>query len=108
MEKPVSNGSAPPSSLDYENIEKALFILTSISSKRRRDILKYIETKKSVRTIELMAAFNMVKSRTSQELAILKKAGLITFVKKGQFTFHSVDPSTIKKIAVFIKMLLEK
>ena len=108
MQKPVSNGSAPPSYPDYENIQQALFILTAISSKRRRDILKYIETKQSVRTIELQSAFHMVKSRASHELVLLKKAGLIISVKKGQFTFHSVDPSAIKKIAVFVKMLLEK
>jgi len=64
--------------------------ISSINDETRVKILKFINQNKEVCVCDIEHSFNMIQSRISRHLKILKEAGFLKVNRKGRWAYYSV------------------
>ena len=62
----------------------------SINDETRIKILNFIDINKEVCVCDIETSFNMIQSRISRHLKILKEAGFLKVVRKGRWAYYSI------------------
>ncbi|MEA5004819.1 MAG: autorepressor SdpR family transcription factor [Rikenellaceae bacterium] len=70
----------------------------------RREILKMLR-QGDMTAGEISARFNMTAPSISHHLDKLKRAGLVTTIKKGQFVLYSINTTIINDLLEYILTL---
>ena len=70
----------------------------------RRQILKMLR-KKDMTAGDIAAKFDMTAPSISHHLEKLKRAGLVTTIKKGQFVLYSINTTIIDDLLEYIMTL---
>lgn len=68
----------------------------------------YLLSKEDLCVCELEAILDTSQSNVSRHLSRLKNEGILTFEKKSQWIFYSLDPKFIEKNKLLYKYMLEK
>lgn len=69
----------------------------ALSDKTRRQILEYLK-ERDMTAGEIADKFTISKPSISNHLSILKNAGLITDVKKGQNIIYSINMTAVSEV----------
>jgi DNA-binding transcriptional ArsR family regulator len=72
-------------------------IFKALNDNTRRDILVYLR-EKDMTAGEIADKFNISKPSISHHLDLLKRADLVSSVKKGQFIFYSINTTVLDDI----------
>ncbi|MFT4643877.1 MAG: ArsR family transcriptional regulator [Planctomycetota bacterium] len=72
-------------------------IFKALNDNTRRDILDYLR-EKDMTAGEIADKFNISKPSISHHLDLLKRADLVSSVKKGQFIFYSINTTVLDDI----------
>ena len=72
----------------------------------RRQILKMLR-KKDMTAGDIAAKFDMTAPSISHHLEKLKRAGLVTTIKQGQFVLYSINTTIIDDLLEYIMTLKE-
>ena len=79
-------------------------IFKALNDTARREILKMLQ-KQDMTAGEIASNFNMTAPSISHHLDKLKRAGLVTTVKQGQFIHYSINTTIIDDILQYILTL---
>ena len=79
-------------------------IFKALNDPARREILKMLQ-KQDMTAGEIAARFEMTAPSISHHLDKLKRAGLVTTVKQGQFIHYSINTTIIDEILQYILTL---
>ncbi len=79
-------------------------IFKALNDQTRRDILELLKNR-DMNAGEIAAKFNMSKPSISHHLDLLKRAGLITSEKKGQFVVYTLNTSILEDVLSWILTL---
>lgn len=78
----------------------------ALSDTTRVEILAFIQKYGKVCVCDIEKSFNMIQSRISRHLKILKDAGFLNVERRGRWAYYSISPSledfqaaTLKEIA---------
>jgi len=80
-----------------------LKISSSINDETRIKILKFIILNNEVCVCDIENAFDMIQSRISRHLKILKEAGFLSLQRKGKWAYYSIDKNVSKFQNVILK-----
>ena len=92
--------------IDYHKVENALLILRSLNNKLRQQILKIINEKMKMNVTEIYVELKLKQSVASQQLGILRKAGIVSTQSKGKFMYYTINDKRVDAIERFVKNLL--
>jgi len=80
--------------------------VSALSDVTRVQILAFIQQHKELCVCDIEQSFDMIQSRVSRHLKILKDAGFLTVERRGRWAYYSISPSlesfqaaTLKEIA---------
>ena len=79
-------------------------VFKALNDPTRRDILKLLR-KKDVTSGDIAAKFDMTAPSISHHLDKLKRAGLVTTVKQGQYVFYSINTTMVDDLLNYILSL---
>jgi DNA-binding transcriptional ArsR family regulator len=79
----------------------------ALSDPNRRQILELLKNK-DMSVKELQVNFSITQEAISHHLSILKKAGLVTDERKGQFVFYSLNTSVFEEVMNYFLSLYYK
>jgi ArsR family transcriptional regulator len=79
-------------------------IFKALNDPARREILKMLQ-KQDMTAGEIAARFEMTAPSISHHLDKLKRAGLVTTVKQGQYIHYSINTTIIDEIIQYILTL---
>lgn len=82
-----------------EDLKIASYILRALAHPLRFKILNFINENDSVNVYSIYSVLNLDQSITSQQLRILREAGVVYTKRKGKEIFYSLQISQLKKIA---------
>ena len=93
--------------IDYHNTKRAAMVLRALNHKLRKQLIKTIHENKRLTVTQLYRILRLDQSLTSQHLAILRKAGIVSMERNGKFSFYTINSSSIQSINQFVKNLVE-
>ena len=76
-------------------------IFKAMNDPARREILKMLR-KKDLTAGEIAAKFNMTAPSISHHLDKLKRAGLVTTVKEGQYITYSINTTIVDDLIEYL------
>ena len=79
-------------------------VFKALNDPARREILKMLQ-KQDLTAGEIAAKFDMTAPSVSHHLDKLKRAGLVTTIKQGQFIHYSINTTIIDDILQYILTL---
>jgi len=85
-------------------VENFLKISYTINDETRIKILIFININKEVCVCDVENSFNMIQSRVSRHLKILKEGGFLNIERRGKWAFYSLK----EELDTFRKAILEK
>lgn len=71
-------------------MEIFLKTISSLNDETRMKILHFIDTNGEICVCDIENSFNMLQSRISRHLKILKEAGFLQVDRKGRWAYYSV------------------
>ena len=93
--------------IDYYNIKKAAMVLRSLNHMLRQQVIKTIHENKRITVTQLYIKMRLEQSIASQQLAFLRKAGIVFTERDGKFIFYTINSSRIEAINEYVKNLVE-
>jgi len=82
-------------------------IFKALNDETRRAILDLLK-EQDLTAGDIASHFNISKPSISHHLDILKRADLVTFVKKGQFVNYSLNTTVLEDVLSWIYQLKQK
>jgi len=79
-------------------------VFKALNDPARREILKMLQ-KQDMMAGDIAAKFDMTAPSISHHLDKLKRAGLVTTVKQGQFVLYSINTTIIDELLQYILTL---
>jgi ArsR family transcriptional regulator, arsenate/arsenite/antimonite-responsive transcriptional repressor len=79
-------------------------IFKALNDPARREILKMLR-KQDMSAGDIASKFDMTAPSISHHLEKLKRAGLVTAVKKGQFVIYSINTTIVDDLLNFVLTL---
>lgn len=72
--------------------------IRALNHKLRQQILEFISARGRVIVTEVYTKLRLEQSVASQQLAILRKAGIVDTEREGKFIFYSVNADKVSEI----------
>lgn len=91
-------GNGKTLSIDHHNIKKAITKLKALHHKLRIQILKLLDENGKMTVTEIFVKLRIEQSVASQQLAILRSAGVVNADRQGKFIFYTINPQQIDYI----------
>jgi ArsR family transcriptional regulator, arsenate/arsenite/antimonite-responsive transcriptional repressor len=79
-------------------------IFKALNDPTRREILKMLR-KKDLTAGDIASKFDMTAPSISHHLEKLKRAGLVTIVKRGQFILYSINTTIVDDLIQYVLTL---
>ena len=92
--------------IDIVSLKKAALVLRSLNNGLRQRILGLIDEKQKITVTEIYKILDIEQSIASQQLAIMRKEGVVNADRQGKFIFYSVNYSRIEEINGLSKKLI--
>jgi len=79
-------------------------LFKALNDETRREILNLLK-EKDLTAGEIAAAFDISKPSISHHLDLLKRANLVTSIKKGQYVVYSLNTTILEEVMQWIIQL---
>lgn len=87
-----------PATLQLEELKKAFILLRAISHPLRQEIIHLLDKEGSKRVTGVFIALRIEQSVASQQLGILRDAGIVSPKRTGKFVSYSLNESRLQQI----------
>lgn len=103
----MKNQKTEPASFQYEGsqitfslaeLQEAVTILRAITHPLRQEIIQLLKTASPKRVTEVFIALRIEQSVASQQLGILRDAGIVTSERVGKFVYYSLNEERLQQI----------
>jgi len=92
--------------VDYSIMKKSNDVIRAINHKLRQQIIELIFAHRKMTVTEIYKKLHLMQSVTSQHLAILRKAGILTSERNGKNIYYAINLERINKICELSKSML--
>lgn len=89
--------------IDFLHMKKAMLILRALNHKLRQQILKLLDERRKMTVTEIYIELRLEQSVTSQHLAILRRANLVSATREGKFIYYSINYKRVKEVNSFVE-----
>ncbi len=89
--------------IDFLHMKKAMLIIRALNHKLRQQIIKLLDERRKMTVTEIYIDLRLEQSVTSQHLAILRRAGLVTATREGKFIYYSMNYKRVKEVSDFVE-----
>ena len=103
-----NEGSGKQNKMDYADVKNAAMILRAINNKLRQQIFKLLEDKKRMNVTDIYVKLRLEQSVASNQLAILRRAKIVSTERMGKEIFYSLNYTHIEQVAAFVNKLVSK
>jgi DNA-binding transcriptional ArsR family regulator len=79
-------------------------IFTAIAEPRRREVIAVLSDGHDYAVNEIVVRMNMAQPAVSKHLGALRKAGIVTVVKRGQHRMYRLNPEGLKPVHDWVKV----
>lgn len=93
--------------IDFHQVKKASLIIRAINNSYRQRIYNFLIVAGNSTVSNIITNLGLKQSVVSQHLAILRKAKIVSYLKKGKFVYYHVNGPGVVDIQNFINKLLE-
>jgi DNA-binding transcriptional ArsR family regulator len=87
-------------------LKKAALTLRAINHRLRQQMLQLIHQKGKIMVTDIYTNLRLEQSVASQHLAILRRVGYVTTIRKGKSIYYSVNYEKIRQIQYYTSFLL--
>jgi ArsR family transcriptional regulator, virulence genes transcriptional regulator len=94
--------------INYYSIKKAILVLKALDHKIRQQIIDTIDENNTLTVTELYNKLGLEQSVASQQLGILRKAGVVTATRHGKKIHYAIDKERLSVIEQHAEDLLTK
>lgn len=84
--------------MNHPNIEKALQAMTCMAHQQRQDILKTLREQEPCNVKDIYKAMKIEQSRCSQQLSLLRKAGVTNQKRMGKAIYKQVNEQQVARL----------
>lgn len=91
--------------IESASLKKSVKTLRAINHPMRKDMIQMMDEKGSVTVTEIYEKLKIEQSVCSQQLAILRKAGIVKTSKDGKKVHYSVNSDRLAEISNIILQL---
>jgi ArsR family transcriptional regulator len=92
------------SSVDYARLNEVSTVMRALSHQLRLRIIAFIDKQRVTNVNQIYSSIKIEQSITSQQLKILRDAGLVNAKRDGKFIYYSLNYDKLNNIS---KMLLK-
>ena len=103
-----NEGSNEHIKLDYVAVKNAAMTLRAINHKLRQQIVKLLEENKRMNVTDIYVKLRLEQSVASNQLAILRRAKIVSTERMGKEIFYSLNYTHIEQVAAFVNKLVSK
>jgi len=89
--------------ISSKKLHNASMILRAINHGLRQDIIKLIEKNGKMTVTEIYAKLKLEQSVASQQLAILRNAGILITERDGKYIHYTINFQRIENIHTFVE-----
>ena len=87
-------------------MEDFLRVMQALNDKSRLEILMFLKAQEDMLCVcDLQHSLNMIQSRLSRHLKILKDAGFLEFVRKGTWAYYGIKKDLSPLCAILLQEL---
>ncbi|HEY0732039.1 MAG TPA: metalloregulator ArsR/SmtB family transcription factor [Chitinophagaceae bacterium] len=94
--------------IDPSKLKRASLVFRAVNHKLRQQILQLIHQKGRMVVTDIYVKLRLEQSVASQQLAILRKEGLVLTERDGKFIFYSVNYDRLKHLHKISEDLIRK
>jgi DNA-binding transcriptional ArsR family regulator len=80
------------------SLKKSAGFYRAINHKLRRQIIELLHKNKRLKVTDIVIKLKLEQSQTSQHLAILRAANIVTTEREGKFIYYSVNYTRIQSL----------
>lgn len=91
--------------IESASLKKSVEIIRAINHPMRKDMIQMMDEKGSITVTEIYEKLKIEQSVCSQQLAILRKAGIVKTSKDGKKVHYSVNADRLAEISNIILQL---
>ena len=106
----VKDGKIPSQKnlIDFDDVKKAAIILRALNNPLRKRIINFLLTNETTTVTNIV--FNLREEQTiiSQHLNILRKAKIVTFLKKGKNVYYFLNRTRVAEIQKSLEGLFDE
>ncbi len=84
--------------INFQNLEISLSVMSALDNRIRKEIIVFLLNNNDVIVGEIYKSLGITQSICSQNLKILRDAGLVSSVKQGRKVLYQVNESYLSKI----------
>lgn len=93
--------------IDVPGIKKAAALVRALNHPVRQRILKVIRSEGSIAVRPLYRKLNLMQCVASQQLGILRQAGLVTGRREGKYILYSVNRERFHQFALALEQFVK-
>ena len=93
--------------LDYGDLRKAVLVLRAVNHDLRQQIISLLLDKGRLTVTDIYIKLRLEQSVTSQHLAILRRASVVSTAREGKYIYYSINPDRLSQIKRLIGELSE-
>lgn len=85
--------------LDTTGLREMILLSRAVKNKTRLRIIEFLrDSKFSKNVTDIYIPLRLEQSVASQQLGVLRKAGVVEYEKQGKFHYYSIIPGRLEKI----------
>lgn len=101
------NGNAPIS-IPYKILNRAAHVLRALNHPVRQRIIQILDDEDKITVTDLYVKMRMEQSVASQQLAILRRSGVVKTEREGKYIYYMVNKPRLEEISGFIENIAAK
>lgn len=79
-------------------------IFTAIAEPRRREVIAVLSDGREYAVSDIILRVKMAQPATSKHLGVLRKAGVVTVVKRGKHRMYRLNPEGLRPVHEWVKV----
>jgi DNA-binding transcriptional ArsR family regulator len=83
---------------------QAADVFTAIAEPRRREVILVLSNGQEFAVNEIVLRMKMAQPAVSKHLGALRKAGVVTVIKRGQHRMYRLNPQGLKPVHDWVKV----
>ena len=97
-----------PFRMDVQELKQAAAVIRAVNNRHRLQILKLIQSRRQINVSTIHREMNMTQSFVSQQLAILRKAGLVDYYRDRQTVYYFINLEKLDRLRYLGAQLVQR
>jgi ArsR family transcriptional regulator, virulence genes transcriptional regulator len=98
-----SNAESSAVIIPFKVLNRAAHVLKALNHPIRQNIIKILDEEDKLTVTDLYIKMRMEQSVASQQLAILRRAGIVKTEREGKYVYYMINKARLEEISEFIE-----